>query len=75
MKDSPQIVDIRGRGLMIGIELNADCPELVQRAMEHKLLLKVTAGRTVRLLPPLIINASEARQLATVLADSVKSIG
>jgi acetylornithine aminotransferase len=75
MKDSPQIVDIRGRGLMIGIELNADCPELVQRAMEHKLLLNVTAGRTVRLLPPLIINASEARQLATVLADSVKSIG
>jgi acetylornithine/N-succinyldiaminopimelate aminotransferase len=75
MKDSPQIVDVRGRGLMIGIELNADCPELVQRAMEHKILLNVTAGRTVRLLPPLVINTSEAQQLAVLLADSIKSLG
>ena len=67
-----KIVDIRGRGLMLGIELREDCPELVQRALSAKLLINVTAGNTIRLLPPLIINAVEARSLGCALADLIR---
>ena len=63
-----QIVEIRGRGLMLGIELRRDCAELVQRGLDAGLLINVTAGNTLRLLPPLIINASEARELAAGVA-------
>ncbi|MGL4564671.1 MAG: aspartate aminotransferase family protein, partial [Halioglobus sp.] len=59
-----KIVEIRGRGLMLGIELRTECGELAQRALEAGLLINVTAGNTIRLLPPLIINAREARELA-----------
>ena len=56
--------EIRGRGLMLGIELQRDCGELVQRGLDAGLLINVTAGNTMRLLPPLIINEQEARELA-----------
>ena len=59
-----KIREVRGRGLMLGIELARDCGELVQRGLEAGLLINVTAGNTVRLLPPLIIDESEARSLA-----------
>ena len=65
------VVDIRGRGLMLGIELDRDCPELVARALERGLLINVTAGNTIRLLPPLIIDAEEARQLARGVAELI----
>jgi acetylornithine/N-succinyldiaminopimelate aminotransferase len=70
--DLDKIVDIRGRGLMLGIELREDCPELVQQALSAKLLINVTAGNTIRLLPPLIINAVEARSLGGALADLIR---
>ena len=53
------ISDIRGKGLMIGIQLDRDCVELVNRALEEKLLLNVTAGNVLRLLPPLTITDEE----------------
>jgi acetylornithine/N-succinyldiaminopimelate aminotransferase len=59
-----QIKEVRGRGLMLGFELQRDCPELVQRGLEAGLLINVTAGNTVRLLPPLVINEQEVRELA-----------
>ncbi|MCB0562489.1 MAG: aminotransferase class III-fold pyridoxal phosphate-dependent enzyme, partial [Phaeodactylibacter sp.] len=62
------IVEIRGRGLMIGVELHKDCGELVQRALEAGLLINVTAGNTIRLLPPLVINRQEAQELAAAVA-------
>jgi acetylornithine/N-succinyldiaminopimelate aminotransferase len=67
-----KVADIRGRGLMLGIELREDCPELVQKALSAKLLINVTAGNTIRLLPPLIINAAEARSLGCGLADLIR---
>jgi len=66
-----KIVEIRGRGLMLGIELREDCPELVQKALSAGLLINVTAGNTIRLLPPLIINADEARSLGCSLAELI----
>lgn len=58
------VSDIRGRGLMIGIELSHPCGELVQRALDNKLLINVTAGNTIRLLPPLIMSDEQADTLA-----------
>lgn len=69
----PHVVDIRGMGLMIGIELNRDCSELVQQAMDNKLLINVTAGNTIRLLPPLILQKQEAEQLLDILCPLIEA--
>ncbi len=66
------IVTIRHAGLMIGIELDRPCTELVKMALEEKLLINVTAEKVVRLLPPLIINAQEAKELVNRLAPLIK---
>ena len=67
------VVVIRNAGLMIGIELDRPCADLVKMALENKLLINVTAEKVVRLLPPLIINEAEANELATRLAALIKS--
>ncbi|KTG16125.1 MULTISPECIES: acetylornithine transaminase [unclassified Guyparkeria] len=56
--------EVRGRGLMIGIELDRPAGELVARALKEGLLINVTAGSVVRLLPPLILSASQADLIA-----------
>jgi acetylornithine/N-succinyldiaminopimelate aminotransferase len=68
----PGVVSIRGAGLMIGIELDRPCGELVELGREAGLLINVTAERIVRLLPPLIISDDEADQLADGVADLVR---
>lgn len=65
------ITDIRGRGLMIGIELAQPCPELVTQALEAGLLINVTASRVVRLLPPLVLTDAQADQLVCILAPLI----
>ncbi|WP_336356580.1 aspartate aminotransferase family protein [Pseudomonas granadensis] len=61
----PQVVSVRGIGLMIGIELNGPCAELVGRAREEqRLLITVTRGNTVRLLPPLICDDAQIDDIA-----------
>jgi len=57
------VVSVRGVGLMVGIELDRTCAELVQRALEAGLLINVTADNVVRFLPPLIMNLDEAHEL------------
>ena len=59
--------------LMLGVELHKDCGALVQRAMDAGLLINVTAGNTVRLLPPLIIKEQEARELAGGVAELIRN--
>ncbi len=66
------VADIRGDGLMIGIELDRPCGELVQRALDAGLLLNVTADRVVRLLPALIFTAAEADELAATLSRLIR---
>ncbi len=57
------VKEIRGCGLMIGIELDRPCGDLVGRALAAGLLINVTADKVIRLLPPLILNENEAREL------------
>ncbi|MHB1203059.1 MAG: acetylornithine/succinylornithine family transaminase [Acidithiobacillus sp.] len=68
----PQVVDIRGMGLMVGIELRDKPEALVERALEKALLINVTAERVIRLLPPLIIQESEIDLLVEGLADLLR---
>jgi len=64
LSDNGQLKEIRGRGLMIGLVMNQDCPQLMAQAItEQKLLLNVTAGNVIRLLPPLNLSKDEADQI------------
>ena len=73
LSGTTSVVVIRNAGLMIGIELDRSCADLVKMALEDKLLINVTAEKVVRLLPPLIINQAEANELATRLAALIKT--
>jgi acetylornithine aminotransferase len=64
--------EIRGMGLMIGIELDRPCGEVTRRALEAGLVVNVTAESVVRLLPPLVITREQAEQLVSILAPVVK---
>ena len=66
------IVDIRGHGLMLGIELDQECPELVTKALDHNLLINVTAGKTIRLLPPLILSKEQADEIVKSVTTLIK---
>lgn len=69
--DVKGVVSIRGQGLMLGIELDKPCSELVSRALEHGLLTNVTADNVVRLLPALIFSQAEAQQLLDILCPLI----
>jgi len=64
----PGVVEVRGHGLMLGIELDRPCADLVGLALDQGFLINVTADRTVRLLPPLIMSDAEADQLVDGVA-------
>jgi acetylornithine aminotransferase len=66
------VVAVRHAGLMIGIELDRNCADLVKMALDTKLLINVTADKVVRLLPPLVINEDESKELATRLVKLIK---
>lgn len=67
-----QVGQIRGKGLMVGVDLDRPCGSLVQRGLERGMLINVTADTVLRLLPPLIIQPGEARQLVDGVADLVE---
>ncbi|MCC6248216.1 MAG: aspartate aminotransferase family protein [Rubrivivax sp.] len=67
------VVEYRGQGLMVGIELDRPCGVLLQRAADAGLMISVTADRVVRLLPPLVLSAGEARQIAAILCPLIKA--
>jgi acetylornithine aminotransferase len=66
------VVEYRGQGLMIGIELDRPCGELLKQACESGLLISVTADRVVRLLPPLIMTEAQADRVVALLAPLIK---
>ena len=66
------VKDIRGMGLMLGVELDRPCGEVVKRALAAGLVSNVTADKVIRILPPLVIKEDEAKQLVSILAGVVK---
>ena len=66
------IVEIRGQGLMIGIELDRPCGDLVRLGLDAGLLINVTADKVVRLLPALNFSTEEARELVSRLSQLIR---
>lgn len=72
LKDTPGVVTVRNAGMMIGIELDRPCGDLVKMALQDKLLINVTADKVIRLLPPLVMSAAEGKELVQRLSDLIK---
>lgn len=71
LSDCTSVREIRGKGLILAIELTQPCAPLVDLCLEHKLLINVTAERVIRLLPPLILEQDQADRLVEILADCI----
>jgi acetylornithine/N-succinyldiaminopimelate aminotransferase len=67
------ITEIRGMGLMLGVEMSQACGELVKQALDAGLVINVTADNVVRMLPPLVMNVAEGREVAARLAALIKA--
>jgi len=72
LQDVPGVVDVRGKGLMIGIELDRPCTDLVGQALAAGLLINVTADKVVRLLPPLVLEDEQAQLLVDTLTALIR---
>jgi acetylornithine/N-succinyldiaminopimelate aminotransferase len=72
LAELPDIIQIRGQGLMIGIELSRSCGDLVREALSQGLLINVTSDRVVRLLPPLVMQRSEAEEVVNILSAIIR---
>lgn len=70
----PGVIDVRGQGLMIGVELDKPCMDLPMIGLKNKLLFNITANKVVRLLPPLIINKQEADEIVDRLDASIREL-
>ena len=71
LQGNTHVVDIRHKGLMIGIELDSPCAELVKSALQQRLLINVTNETTIRLLPPLIIDEQQIQLLVETLSTLI----
>lgn len=70
---SNQVKDVRGLGMMVAVELNEPCTELVNQAMDRGLLLNVTTDTVIRMLPPLNFSDEEADEAVDIVIELVKS--
>jgi len=66
------VIQVRGAGLMIGVELDRPCGDLVKLALAQGLIINVTADSVVRLLPPLVMKRDEAQQVVDMLAPLIR---
>lgn len=73
LKDVAGVKDIRGAGMMIGIELDRPCGALVGQALEAGLLINVTADSTIRLVPPLVFTDADSRELVDRLSPIIRN--
>jgi acetylornithine aminotransferase len=74
LEGDSRVSEIRGRGLMIGLEIDRDVNHLKQAALEAGLLINVTRERVIRLLPPLIIDAEQSEQIVETVSNLVRSL-
>lgn len=72
LADCKGVVEVRNKGLMIGIELRHDCADIVKRGLEAGIIVNVTSGNVVRLLPPMIITQREVDELVAILGPIIK---
>lgn len=72
LADVAGVVQIRGQGLIIGVELSVPCVELVQKALEKKLLINVTSDKVVRLLPAFVMQQNEAEQVVDITCSLIR---
>ena len=75
LKDSALIKEVRGQGLMIGIEPAVPTADIVRMALDRRLLLNVAGGNTIRLLPPLVMNEMQAKSVGERVADVLNELG
>jgi acetylornithine/N-succinyldiaminopimelate aminotransferase len=71
LADRPKIAEIRNLGLLVAVQMKIPCQGMVALALEHGLLINVTAESVIRLLPPLILDESETSDIATQLIDCI----
>ena len=72
MSEIPGIKAVRGKGLMLGVELDKNCLEMPGLALKHKLLINVVSNKVIRILPPLIITEAEADEIVVRLHAAIK---
>jgi acetylornithine aminotransferase len=70
---NPGVKEVRGQGLMLGIELAKPCGVLTERCADAGLLISVTADSVVRLVPPLILTAAEADEIVAILVPLIEA--
>jgi acetylornithine/N-succinyldiaminopimelate aminotransferase len=71
---SGAVREIRGMGLMLGVDLSKPCASLVQECADNGLLISVTADSVIRLVPPLIMTAAEAEQVVAILCPLIRKL-
>jgi len=71
LKAAPHVVDVRHLGMMIGIELDTPCTELVAQSLDAGLIINVTYEKTIRLLPPLVLDAAQTELLVATLSTLI----
>lgn len=69
----PQVNEVRGKGLLIGVELNSNCTKLAKQALENGIIINVTNNSVIRILPPLIISDAEADLIVEKISALVKN--
>ena len=74
LEERPGVKEIRGRGLMLGIELTVPCGEILGRAADQGLLLSVTADTVIRMVPSLIMTIAEADEVVAILVPLIKQL-
>lgn len=74
LHNRPQVKEIRGKGMMVGIVVDADCSELVKIGLSKKVIFNVTAGNVLRLLPPYTASDDEIDEIARRVADSITEV-
>ena len=72
LEDVEDVMEIRGQGLMIGIELSKPCGDLVKDALKKELLINVTLDKVIRLLPSLVLKRSEAEQIVNTVSTLIR---
>ena len=74
LEERPGVKEIRGRGLMLGIEFTVTCGEILGRAADQGLLLSVTADTVIRMVPSLIMTIAEADEVVAILVPLIKQL-